>query len=185
MGFYKYQGIITFYTLKSLCCDNQKVTFAPFHIDSSCSAFLPSTGHMGERLKADLRVQGRAVCGIPSCTLFRGAQLKFYFKHHVITLCGSVCTCTPLHVELFICLLHFQTRLIWRNTGVRAKQWLFKVGIWLRQRKVAWSGKQSLTWHYLQEEPAISSNPLKREWGVVLPKESFTGGFPIDHTGII
>lgn len=135
--------LCTFYSLKSFCCDNQKVTFGPFHIDSSCSAFLPSTGHMGERLKADLREQGCAVCGIPSCTLFRGVQLKFYFKHHVITLCGSVCTCTPLHVELFICL---QTLLIWRNTGVKTKTMaVFKVEIRLRQRKVSWSGKQSLT----------------------------------------
>lgn len=49
-----------------------------------------------------------------------------------------------------------------------------KIGIWLRQRMVAWSGKQSLTWRYLQEEPAISPKPLKREgqgrWGT----EAFT-----------
>lgn len=102
----------TFCFLKLFHCDDQKVIFAPFRIDSSCSAFLPSFGLMGERLKADLRERGCAVCGILSCTLFRGVQLKSYFKHHAITLCGSACTCTPLHVELFICLLHFQACLM-------------------------------------------------------------------------
>lgn len=46
------------------------------------------------------------LCGISSSTLFMGVQLKSYFKHNLTT-CGSVCTCTPLHVELFICLLQF------------------------------------------------------------------------------
>lgn len=139
LNFTNTRVLSTFYSLKSFCCDNQKVSFAPFRIDSSCSAFLPSSGHMGEGLKADLREQGCAVCGIPSCTLFRGVQLKSYFKHHVITLCGSVCTCTPLHVELFICLFAISSSPshLKEYRSVSKTKTVFKVGIWLRQRKVA------------------------------------------------
>lgn len=87
------------------------------------------------------------LCGIPSCTLFRGVQLKSYLKHHVTTLCGSVCTSTPLHVELFICLLHFRASI--SSQGIQeSKQsngFFFKVGICSKKGKVARSGKRSLT----------------------------------------
>lgn len=82
---------------------------------------------------------GDVLCGIPSCTLFRGVQLKSYFKHPVTTLCGSVCTCTPLYVELFICLQHFPAHFIGRNTRGQAKgrkkRLLSKLGFgWGRER---------------------------------------------------
>lgn len=38
-------------------------------------------------------------------TSFTAAHLKSHFKQNVTTLCGSVCTCTALHVQLFIYLL--------------------------------------------------------------------------------
>lgn len=44
-----------------------------------CSAFLSG---WFQRLSDDLR---DVLCGIQSCTLFSGVQLKSYFKHHVTT----------------------------------------------------------------------------------------------------
>lgn len=35
-------------------------------------------------------------------TSFTAAHLKMYFRQNFPTLCGSVCTCTALHVQLFI-----------------------------------------------------------------------------------
>lgn len=43
-------------------------------------------------------------------TSFTAAHLKSYFKQNVTTLCGSVCTCTALHVQLFIYLFALLSR---------------------------------------------------------------------------
>lgn len=97
--------------------------------------------------------------GEPRSASFRVVHLKSYFKQNVTTLCGSVCTCTPLCVELFICLLYFLAHLSRGNTRRQAKgekkskgMKVWKVRIWLG------CGKQSLTWHYFGGELQLASN---------------------------
>lgn len=62
---------------------------------------------MGEELNGDLREQGRAVWetklrSVQGCPFEVTPQKKKL--NNAITLCGSLCTCTPLRVGLFISL---------------------------------------------------------------------------------
>lgn len=128
-----------FYPPKASCCDNQSAIFALLCIHTSMFCIFSKLWATWENTWMLIWGSGDVLCGIPSCTLFRGVQLKSYFKHPVTTLCGSVCTCTPLYVELFICLLHFPAHFIWRNTRGqekgRKKRLLSKLGFgWGRER---------------------------------------------------
>lgn len=60
---------------------------------------------MGEQLNDDLREQGHAVWetklhSVQGCPF----EVTLQKKKNVITSCGSLCTCTPLRVGLFILL---------------------------------------------------------------------------------
>lgn len=129
--------------------DNQTVNFAPYpHWYLSVLHFFQASASWENIWMLNWGSRD-ALCGKPSCTLFRGVHLKSYIKKHVTISCGSVCTCTPLHVELFICWLYFLTCFIWGNTAGQAKKTrLLKVGMWSSYPDC---DKQSLTWHFIAE----------------------------------
>lgn len=150
------RGMSIFNCLNPSSCDNQTVRFAPFCFDASVCCIPSKLWPHGRTVERRSEGAGMRCVGYwaPRCSgMF---EWSLYFKHNVTTLCRSVCTCTPLHVELFICLQPF-SQLKFKQNNDCFQSWDLMEG-----RKVPWSGKQSLTWHYLEEEPAISPKPLKR-----------------------
>lgn len=118
----------------------------------------------GRKLKADLREQGCAVWDSKLHTV-QGCPIEVLLQtpcYHIMWECLHMYSSACRAIYLFATFSNASHLREYRSESKTMT--VFKVGIWLRQRKVAWSGEQSLTWHYLQEEPTISSNPLKREW---------------------
>lgn len=103
------------YSPKPSCCDNQTVSFAPSALIHQCSAFLPSFGHMGEWLNADLREQGCAVWdtelqAVQGCPIEVLLQTPCY---HIMWECLHMYSSAYCYlILLFICLLHFPANLI-------------------------------------------------------------------------
>lgn len=133
--YYTTEGISMFNSQKPYCWDIQAVCFAPFCLDTWLYCILCKLWPHGKMVEC--WSDGARMCcvGYRVPTLFMGVQLKSYFKHNLTT-CGSVCTCTPLHVELFICLLQFLSPCDVRQYKSSSKTMTaFKGRTWWREEK--------------------------------------------------
>ncbi len=151
-------------SLKASCCNNQIVSFAHFCIDTSVCCISSKLWPHGRTVECWSEGAGMCCVGyqVAHCSGVSNwsPTSNTMLPHYVGVFATYSSACRAIYLFATFSSEGIQEGKQKKNKKTR----LLSKLVWSRARKVAWSGKQSLTWHYLQEEPAISSKPLRREW---------------------
>lgn len=147
---FRHQGIKRIFLSGTSCFDNRMVSVAPICTDTPLLCVGSKPWPHGRRFEC--RSEGARM----GCVGYRvahcsGRPIEVLLQtpcYHIMWECLHIDSSACRAIYLFAAFFFSRAHLIWRNTGVRAKQSLLsELGRGWGREKVAWSGKQSLTWH--------------------------------------